>query len=82
MSKAQWNSRLQQLNITGFSDAGVRGVHEVPEAFKSWLDVTSINAAWKQNNAIFNILPSVCLWSVLGSDLTCESSCSCHVLQP
>jgi len=26
--EAQWNSRLQQLNITGFSDAGVRGVHE------------------------------------------------------
>ena len=33
--EAQWNSRLQQLNITGFSDAGVRGVHEVPEAFKT-----------------------------------------------
>eukprot|EP00438_Fugacium_kawagutii_P035035 Skav203865 [mRNA] locus=scaffold1031:96193:109448:- [translate_table: standard] len=27
--EAQWNPRLQKLNITGFSDAGIRGVHEV-----------------------------------------------------
>jgi len=45
--EAQWNPRLQQLNISGFSDPGVRSVHEVRGAKGSGIQIYS-NANHKE----------------------------------